>query len=179
MRGVWTTTWLAAVTLLGALPGALPALIDDDGNLIKDQGMANAQAVGGAFFLLIGAALIYGGLSGYRRAAATRRHGVRYTGEVIAQEWGNGPDAIAYRRVRWTDRDGVAREALSRTGNTTGSLRPMPYPIEIDVDPAEPDRFEVAHGAQSGVGSGLIFLAGGVVFALVGVVMIGSALAGA
>ena len=166
-----------SITPLAAL---LPALVDDEGNLVNDQGMANATAIGGSFFLLLGLVLLYAGVSGYRKAAATRRNGIRYTGQVVEQEWSRGGEnSLAFRRVRWVDRDGVPREALTRTGNTAGSLRPMPYPIEIDVDPAEPDRFEVAHGVQPGTGSGLIFAAGGVLFTLLGAVMIVGALAGA
>lgn len=160
--------------LVALVPLALlRALIDNQGNLVKDQSMANAVAVGGAFLLVIGAVAAYGGVSGFRKAARTRRTGIRYTGQVVAQDWSRGGEnSLAFRRVRWVDRDGIAREALTKTGNTAGSLRPMPYPIEIDVDPNEPDRFEVAHGLQSGIGTGLLFFVAGIPFVVVGVFMI-------
>ncbi|WP_027942586.1 DUF3592 domain-containing protein [Amycolatopsis taiwanensis] len=66
------------------------------------------------------------------------------------------------------DDDGVTRTARNPTGSSTGTLRSFPFPVEVLVNPANPDQAQVAKGGNSGVAAGMAMFLVGLIFTGVG-----------
>ncbi|WP_328394326.1 DUF3592 domain-containing protein [Nocardia sp. NBC_00416] len=124
-------------------------------------------------FTVLGAVLCATGIEQLWQVRDRRRHWKRYQGEVFDYVWESGStnSSIQHWILRWVDEQGVPRTAKNPTGSSGGTLRSFPFPVEILVDPEDPQRAQVARGGNSGVAAGIAALAVGPVFIGVGVLL--------
>lgn len=127
----------------------------------------------GAFFVLFGATFVVIGTVVSARDRAYERRAARVPGMVtdLRARWSSGPGtnagANAYFPVlRFQLGDGRQAEVESFEGANPPKVRPGQQ-VMVLYDPADPGRAKVDDGRRGGVG--WAFVAGGLVFAAVGV----------
>ncbi|MEV4127989.1 DUF3592 domain-containing protein [Nocardia sp. NPDC049707] len=117
-------------------------------------------------FTVLGIFLFVNGIWQLRQVRDRRRHWKRHRSEVIDYVWesSSSSSSIQYWILRWVDEHGVPRTAKNPTGSSGGTLRSFPFPVEILVDPADPERAQIAGGRHSGVAAGIAALVVGLLF---------------
>lgn len=121
------------------------------------------------WFLILGIVFVLIGFRSLWLVVSRRRRWKRYQGEVVDYVWERtaGSD-LQFWMLRWVDEHGVARTAKNPTGSSGGTLRSFPFPVEVLVDPDNPEKAQVAKGGNSGVAAGIATLFVGLVFTGVG-----------
>jgi hypothetical protein len=123
--------------------------------------LALGMIVFGLMSLVLGIFLL--GQHSGRRRSWTRMPGVAY-GYVrrgsanSTQQW----------LLRWTGPDGVERRCRNPFGVSSGTTRRFPFPVELLVDPNNPERAQVAAGPQGGTPVAMILTAFGAFVLIVG-----------
>lgn len=96
-------------------------------------------------------------------------------GEVVAESWSSGVgasdgsgSALKSLTIRWVDDSGRAHLFTNPVQHSgAGFLRRVPYPVEVYVDPDNPNRGILSRGVGSYRGLGLVVLTLPVVVVLV------------
>lgn len=137
-------------------PSSLPTLL------------ALGAVVLGLLFLGIGVTLL-------RQQGLRRRTWVRLRGEAYDYVWSGGDNSLQTWKLRWSGPDGAEHRCQNPYGVSGGTLRTFPFPVDLLVDPADPDKAQVASGVQNGLliaviftvlGAGLLIVGAGVALAL-------------
>jgi hypothetical protein len=127
-----------------------------------------------AAFTILGPLMVVLGIRMVVRNRHRQRAWIRYPGEAFDYVWHRGNQ---YWMLRWIDRDGVQRTAQNPYGNSGGTVRSFPFPVEVLVDPQDPRSAQVATGANSGSLFNVLIIAIGLIFGLVGGAVLMSTLA--
>lgn len=123
---------------------------------------------------VIGLLFAIGGLVFVIRDRRRKREWLRVPGEVydVVSGSGSSTNPTYHWMFRCTGPDGVQREHRNPYGTTGGRLRSFPFPIEVLVDPNNPERAQVASG-HTGTRVGVMFMVFGVIAVLAGVGILG------
>ncbi|MBO0810945.1 MAG: hypothetical protein J2P23_02745 [Microlunatus sp.] len=124
--------------------------------------LALAAILFGLIFMITGIALL-------RQQSVRRRTWTRMRGEAYDFRWSGGDNSSQYWLLRWTGPDGVQHQCQNPFGMSGGTARTFPFPVDLLVDPANPDRAQVAGGTRSGSAVAVIFTAFGAVVLVVGI----------
>lgn len=126
----------------------------------------------GALFLLVGGVLFLIGLRLVGPQVARGRSWRRDRATVVGYDWrGAGEHSTQHWILERTDAYGRTHRGRSTLGMSHGTMRPMPFEVDVLVDPHDESSFVLASGLRSGWG-GLAFVMAGSLFVSVGVVVL-------